>query len=113
MALNRLNLRTNRVNSLLNQKIRLETSFFCCIYETFQTLQVQIMAISVTSDPLVGNLTCKPSNGSTELRETRVQAALLSLEIGIVVVIRITSIERSERGKADAFHAAEGNSPEL
>ena len=35
---------------------------------------------------LVGNLTCKPSNGSTELRGTRVQAALLSLEIGIVVV---------------------------
>jgi len=35
---------------------------------------------------LVGNLTCKPSNGSTELRGTRVQAALLSLEIGIIVV---------------------------
>ncbi len=36
---------------------------------------------------------------------------LLSLEIGIIVVIRITSIERSERGKADALQAVEGSSP--
>jgi len=32
--------------------------------------------------------------------------------MGIVVDIRITSIERSERGKADALQPAEGNSPE-
>ena len=62
---------------------------------------------------LVVNPTCKPGNGSTELGETRIQAALSSLEIGIIVVVRITSIERSERGKADALHAAEGSSPEL
>jgi len=34
----------------------------------------------------VENLTCKLSNESTKLRETRMQAASLSPEIGIVVV---------------------------
>ena len=64
---------------------------------------------SLASRP-VGNPTCKPGNGSTELGGTRKQAALLSPEIGIVVDRRINSRGR-KRGKADAFHAAEGSSP--
>jgi len=34
----------------------------------------------------VENLTCKTSNGGAKLRETRMQAASLSPEMGIVVV---------------------------
>jgi hypothetical protein len=34
----------------------------------------------------VEHLTCKTSNGGSKLRETRIQAASLSPEIGIVVV---------------------------
>jgi hypothetical protein len=55
------------------------------------------------------NPTCKTSNGSTELGETRIQAALLSLEIGIIVVTRISP--RTQPGKADVLQATEGSSP--
>jgi hypothetical protein len=54
------------------------------------------------------NPTCKTGNGSTKLGESRVQAVLLSLEMGIVVDIRISS---RTTGKADAVQKAEGSSP--
>lgn len=54
------------------------------------------------------NPTCKTGNGSMELGETRVQAALLNPEICIVVDDRITP---KVRGKVDALHAAEDSSP--
>ncbi len=54
------------------------------------------------------NPTSKPSNGSTKLGESRIQAVLLSLENGIVVVIRISP---RTTGKADALQAVEGSSP--
>ena len=57
---------------------------------------------------LVVNPTCKTSNGSTKLGESRVQAVLLSLENGIVVVIRISP---RITGKADALQAVEGSNP--
>ena len=56
------------------------------------------------------NSTCKTSNGSTKLGESRIQAVLLSLENGIVVVIRISP---RTTGKADALQAVEGSSPVL
>ncbi len=56
---------------------------------------------------LVVNPTCKSSNGSTKLGESRVQAVLLSLEIGIVVDVRISP---RATGKADAVQPAEGSS---
>ncbi len=56
------------------------------------------------------NPTCKPSNGSTKLGESRIQAVLLSLEIGIVVDVRISP---RTTGKADAVQKAEGSSPVL
>ena len=56
--------------------------------------------------------TCKSSNGSTKLGESRIQAVLLRLEIRIVVVIRISP---RTTGKADAVQPAEdsnsGHSP--
>ena len=58
----------------------------------------------------VENLTCKPGNGSTGLRETRAQAASLSLEMCIIVVNRITS-QSKQRGKADGVQWPEGSSP--
>jgi hypothetical protein len=46
------------------------------------------------------NPTCKPGNGSTKLGETKVQAALLSLEMCIIVDGRINSItERSRESR--------------
>ena len=54
------------------------------------------------------NPTCKPSNGSTKLGESRVQAVLLSLEMCIIVVIRINP---GTTGKADALQPVEGSSP--
>ena len=55
------------------------------------------------------NLTCQSGNGSTKLRESRMQAVTSNPEICIVVDIRIIS---KQREKADAVDAVEGSSPE-
>jgi hypothetical protein len=48
---------------------------------------------SLASRPVV-NSTGKPGNGSLMLEGTRVQAVLLTPEICLVVVVRITSMKR-------------------
>ncbi len=55
----------------------------------------------------VVNSTCKPSNGSTRLEGSRIQAASLSPEINVVDKRISLSIE----GKADGLPGLEGNSP--
>ena len=51
----------------------------------------------------------KPGNGSPEPDGARLQAARLSLEIFVIVVLRITF--RQLKVKADAFVMAEGSNP--
>ena len=49
-------------------------------------MELQILPAQSLASRAVGNPTCKPGNGSTELGETRMQAVLLSLEMCIIVV---------------------------
>ena len=53
--------------------------------------------------------TGKPGNGSPKLDGTRLQAALLSLEIFVIVVLRIVC--RKLQTKVDVFVITEGSSP--
>ena len=52
----------------------------------------------------------KPGNGSLKPDGARTQAALLSLENCIVVVIRI-NFRRNPKGKADGLDLPEGSNP--
>ena len=72
------------------------------------SIVLQVPPSQSLASRLVVNPTCKTGNGSTKLGESRIQAALLSLEIGIVVDIGISP---RTTGKADALQAVEGSSP--